>query len=211
MLTYRNTPPQGHTYSPAQRMFGRRTRTSLPTASGLLSPHMVDSEVVHQELLQRRARAKMQYDKHATTEHAPLRVGAYAYVKPPPHLRGKPWFYGIITDTPAPRSYAVQTPTGTVRRNRVQLRPAASPRLDVPTSVKACTYPLPMRMPPRPSLVVADGAGPEPRPTGNKDIRPSAQQLPKPIVRRMPDVKPQQEPIMTRSGRVVKRPSRLDL
>ena len=38
MLMYRNTPPQGHTYSPAQRMFSRRTTTTLPTAHQLLAP-----------------------------------------------------------------------------------------------------------------------------------------------------------------------------
>ena len=31
LLNYRNTPPKGHTYSPAQRMMSRRTRTTLPT------------------------------------------------------------------------------------------------------------------------------------------------------------------------------------
>ena len=38
LLNYRNTPPQGHTYSPAQRMLLRRIRTTLPTPNHLIKP-----------------------------------------------------------------------------------------------------------------------------------------------------------------------------
>ena len=38
ILLYRNTPPQGHTYSPAQRMFLGRTSTTLPSTDHLLAP-----------------------------------------------------------------------------------------------------------------------------------------------------------------------------
>ena len=38
LLNYRNTPLQGHTYSPAQPMLCRRTRTTLPTHSHLIKP-----------------------------------------------------------------------------------------------------------------------------------------------------------------------------
>ena len=45
LLLYRNTPPTGHTYSPAQRMFCRRTRSTLPTTDNLLNPQPVDVKV----------------------------------------------------------------------------------------------------------------------------------------------------------------------
>ena len=38
LLLYRNTPPAGHTYSPAQRMLCRRTRSTFPTSDNLLNP-----------------------------------------------------------------------------------------------------------------------------------------------------------------------------
>ena len=41
LLDFRNTPSEGMDSSPAQRLFSRRTRTSLPIASQLLQPQLV--------------------------------------------------------------------------------------------------------------------------------------------------------------------------
>ena len=41
LLDWRNIPSEGQDSSPAQRLFGRRTRTLLPTASELLKPKIV--------------------------------------------------------------------------------------------------------------------------------------------------------------------------
>ena len=41
LLDWRNTPTEGIQSSPAQRMFGRRTRTLLPTSRELLEPQLV--------------------------------------------------------------------------------------------------------------------------------------------------------------------------
>ena len=38
LLNIRNTPPEGMTTSPAQRLFGRRTKTLLPTTNNQLKP-----------------------------------------------------------------------------------------------------------------------------------------------------------------------------
>ena len=38
VLDYRNTPTEGTTTSPAQRLFNRRTKTRLPTSRSLLLP-----------------------------------------------------------------------------------------------------------------------------------------------------------------------------
>lgn len=46
MLIYRNTPPQDHTSSPAQRMLLWRTRTTLPTTDQLLTPTMLNFRIV---------------------------------------------------------------------------------------------------------------------------------------------------------------------
>ena len=46
MLHYRNTPPKGHTYSPAQRMLLRRARTTLPTSMEAIAPQLISYETV---------------------------------------------------------------------------------------------------------------------------------------------------------------------
>jgi len=139
MLHYRNTPPKGHTYSPAQRMLLRRTRTTLPTSVEALAPSLVAYTTVMQDMEAKRKSSKLHYDQQAQ-EHTQLAVGSWAYAKPPPNSRGDPWSYGIITDMDRQRSYTLHTPSGTIRRNRVHIRPAVSPHpgsgdTDMPHSV----------------------------------------------------------------------------
>ena len=83
MLNYRNTPPQGHTYSPAQRMFLRRTRTTLPTTDQLLAPDMINFRIFEEEILKKRRDSKAHYDKSANVEQRPINIGNYAYAKTP--------------------------------------------------------------------------------------------------------------------------------
>jgi len=45
ILDYRNTPKQGMTTSPAQRLMSRRTKTLLPTTLSLLLPRTINLEV----------------------------------------------------------------------------------------------------------------------------------------------------------------------
>ena len=128
LLNYRNTPPCGHSFSPSQRLFNRRTRTTVPTSNSALIPTIIPPDVVHNEIMAKRASAKMQYDKQCTGNHVPLTVGDHVYVKPPPAKRGQPWSYGLVQENPAPRSYVIMRPDGqTVRRNRIHLHPAQSP------------------------------------------------------------------------------------
>ena len=117
MLHYRNTPPKGHTYSPAQRMLLRRTRTTLPTAAGALTPQLISYKTVIQDINAKRVATKQLQDKSAGSEHSKLDVGSYAYAKPPPNRRGGPWSYGVVTNVDRQRSYTLQTPSGTIRRN----------------------------------------------------------------------------------------------
>ena len=51
---YHNTPQAGHTYSPAQRMMGRRTKSALPIAEILLKPQFIDPEKVIKEIREKR-------------------------------------------------------------------------------------------------------------------------------------------------------------
>ena len=52
LLAWRNTPSEGLESSPAQRMFGGRTRTLIPMTSELLKPKIVED--VQGKLLKRK-------------------------------------------------------------------------------------------------------------------------------------------------------------
>ena len=153
MLTYRNTPPQGHSYSPAQRMLSRRTRTLLPTSDLLLNPLMVDNGTVVQEIKGKRSMSKAQYDKTAGPGLESIDIGTHVYAKPPPTKRGKPWAYGKVIAMDSPRSYTLQGPTGAIRRNRVHVRPAVAPppRPNPTAGQPVGIFPQPTYVPPSPS------------------------------------------------------------
>ena len=66
LLDWRNTPSEGMSSSPAQRMFGRRTRTLLPTSSLLLKPKI--QEDVKEKLIKQKwfkARVEDQVDNRS--------------------------------------------------------------------------------------------------------------------------------------------------
>ena len=63
LLAYRNTPQQGYTYSPAQRLMSRRLQDIIFTAPSQLRPRPPPSTLVVQDIGNRRKRSKMYYDK----------------------------------------------------------------------------------------------------------------------------------------------------
>ena len=127
LLNYRNTPQQGHLYSPAQRMMNRRTKTLLPTSKAALVPSPVDIANTQQQIIDKRKAAKEIYDRQAGPVHNKLELGTYAYAKPPPQKRGQQWTYGQVIEKDE-TSYTMKTPNNrTIRRNRVHIRPAAAP------------------------------------------------------------------------------------
>ncbi|XP_068715604.1 uncharacterized protein [Montipora foliosa] len=207
---YRNTPSQGHTYLPAQRMFLRRTRTTLPTTDHLLAPAMINFSVVKEDILTKRHDSKAYYDKSADVEHKPVKVGSYAYAKPPPRHHGKPWIYGEVIKKDNERSYTIRIPHGTtIRRNQVQLKPAAPPPpfIQPQTAVNQITMDTP---------VYPTSA---PNPSKQAEVNPQGKQQ----TREQPNTKaeaipePEPEPMavsswllrLTRSWRIFKPPERL--
>ena len=106
-LIYRNTPPQGHTYSPAQRMFLRHAKTTLPTTDQLLSPTMINFRFDEEEILKKRRDCKAYYERSGTVEQRPLNISTYAYAKPPPRQQGKPWIHGEVIKQDNSRSYTI--------------------------------------------------------------------------------------------------------
>ena len=73
LLHLRNTPKTTDTGSPAQRLFGRRVRTKLPTSRKLLQPQVQDPSAVQKMLLKKRDTAKMYYNR-GTGPLPPLKV-----------------------------------------------------------------------------------------------------------------------------------------
>ena len=63
LLRHRNTPPQGHSFSPVQRCFGRRTQHILPAAKATMTPGSHYSRIVQGEIAERRGSSKAYYDK----------------------------------------------------------------------------------------------------------------------------------------------------
>ena len=126
LLNIRNTPPRG--LYPAQRLMGRRTRSTLPISAELLKPEPPEPLTVCSEITRRKEASKAQYDKHAKPDLLPLPLGSHVYAKPRPSQWGTPWIYGQVVDNPSPRSYSVDKGNLVLRRNRIQLRQAAHPQ-----------------------------------------------------------------------------------
>ena len=124
LLAYRNTPQQGHAYSPAQRLMSRRLRDLIPMATSQLRPQTASPRVVVQDIVGRRQRSKMQYDKKASTLQREFSPGEKVFVKPNPKNKHKPWIYGEVVGNPAPRACLLSTPLGPIRRNHSQIRKA---------------------------------------------------------------------------------------
>ena len=118
LLDWRNTPTERIGSSPAQRLFGRRTKTLLPTSSRLLVPETVRQ--VPSKLVDRQQKQATYYNRTAQ-DLKQLSVGDNVYMAPAP---GKhKWIPGVITSCLGNRSYLVRTDSaGTYRRNRRHLR-----------------------------------------------------------------------------------------
>ena len=72
LLDQRNTPPQGMTYSPAQRFLCRRTKPILPVSESFLIQSVPPVAVVCDEHLGRRVKAKAYYNKTAGKDRTTL-------------------------------------------------------------------------------------------------------------------------------------------
>ena len=151
MLEVRNTPTQGAGSSPSQRILNRRTKTLLPMTQNLLRPrgeqeHEYDKlKIKHSQTLQasnynRRARDLPILEEGDRVRLKPFRLGQ------------KEWSKGTVVARLDERSYDVQTPTGTYRRNRVHIRDNKARHEAVPPArviVDEQQSQLPVEMPPQ--------------------------------------------------------------
>ncbi|UYV83042.1 K02A2.6-like [Cordylochernes scorpioides] len=115
LMEYRATP-LANGLSPAELLFGRKIRTMVPCTSSSLTPKTVDQSKLRGEEEQRKMAQKTAFDRrHATTKKAELIAGEKVWVK---DLRA---WGSVLEKASAPRSYIVETPVGTYRRNSLLL------------------------------------------------------------------------------------------
>ena len=132
LLDWRNTPTEGFDSSPMQRLFGRRTKTLLPTSRRLLKPQTVRG--VQAGLYSRKAKQALYYN-HGTKELDPLQAGdSVRFRLPGQPGKGTRWSKAKVEAQVDVRSYRVRTENGRLyRRNRKQLRASREPTgLEVP-------------------------------------------------------------------------------
>ncbi|UYV78302.1 K02A2.6-like, partial [Cordylochernes scorpioides] len=115
LMEYRATP-LANGLSPAELLFGRKIRTMVPCTSLSLTPKTVDQSKLRGEEEQRKMAQKTAFDRrHAATKKAELIVGEKVWVEDP-----RAWG-SVLEKASAPRSYIVETPVGTYRRNSLLL------------------------------------------------------------------------------------------
>ncbi|UYV66350.1 K02A2.6-like, partial [Cordylochernes scorpioides] len=116
LLEYRSTPLENG-YSPAELLMGRKLRTTLTIAPENLNPRFVDSQTLKRKEGRRRKDMKSRYDRRCgATDMEELSEGDTVWIT---DMR----IWGIVKKKAStPRSYRVDTPVGTLRRNRFHLR-----------------------------------------------------------------------------------------
>ena len=187
LLAWRNTPSESVNSAPAQRIFGRRTKTRIPTSVQLLKPQLpVD---VEQKLRKNKAKQSLYYDR-GSKELNDLQPGDVVRIQPPRGIgRRKPWTKARVGEKVDIRSYEVRTEDGRVlRRNRRHLRltkEANTPDNEavVPSQTSQASTTTTVQQPPP---AAAARATPQP----HQEVRSRQTQ--------------NQVPYATRSGRVVK-------
>ena len=120
VLEWRNTPTTNSNCSPTQKLFSRRTRSSIPTKDQLLEPKVVTD--VPSSVVKRHLEAKKFYDKGAKSLPE-LYPGEPVKVKPV-QAKDKTWSSGVCVDQVSPRSYKVKVGGNIYRRNRIHLKSA---------------------------------------------------------------------------------------
>ena len=176
LLDFRNTPTEGLGTSPAQRLFGLRTKTLLPTAGSLLNQADPNAGKTAQLLQARKDRQSFYYNNCSKTLQ-PLEKGDVVPIQPIGIKKGQRWTQATVEGPAGVRSYQVTTEDGRVyRRNRRHLRLSAEtprpPLSDAETDNPEPGPFLPLQagqLPPEPGVLQAVVEAP-PAPTAQDDV-----------------------------------------
>ena len=98
----------------------RKLRDIIPAIPPQLKPRSIDSSAVQEDIMKRREKSKIQYDRKASQTIKGFDKEDCVWVKP--RQENKPWIYGKVIEKPDERSCVVQTPVGLMRRNRKHIR-----------------------------------------------------------------------------------------
>lgn len=166
LLAWRNTPAEQLGPSPAQIMFGRRTRTHLPATSSLLaSPH---DAIAHDELVAAKARQAAYYNRGAH-ERPPLAVGDTVRTR---WDKGDEWRKARVVEVLPHRSYNVQFDDGSTRRRTSKhVRFTREPPLIIRDELDTPSTAARPRPAPRDDTVAAGGARPKKPAGGHGSLR----------------------------------------
>ena len=121
MLCLRSTPIDSQLPSPAELLYQRKLQANLPIR---VENQIPDRDRIAQHLMEHQQSMKYYYDRNAH-DISPLTTGQPVRIQ---DQATKKWLPGtVICTRPEPRSYEVQTQSGSIlRRNRRHLRPANS-------------------------------------------------------------------------------------
>ena len=198
LLGVRNTPQTIHKTSPAQRLLNRRTKSTLPVSEKLLRPK-INKKV--DERIRKRQETQKKYHDRGAKELSTFRLGEMVRLQPT-HGNEKKWKRGKILRQVGIRSYEVQCKVYTYTRNRKFLRPSRA------TTFSDDKY-SDEEEPDRPGTESAVPTPPTPE-TNDDDAHPT-------ILAKGHIAEPNRgatgtnDATRTRSGRVVKQPSRLGI
>ncbi len=121
LLEYRNTPISGMQYAPAQLAMSRLLRSRIPVTHAALKPVVVLD--AHKQLVDRQAKYKQHYDKHA---HSLPELNSGDIIRVRRNQRWEPGF--VEAQHASPRSYVIRTENGgRLRRNRRHLMKTNEP------------------------------------------------------------------------------------
>ena len=116
LLNYRDTPLHNG-YSPAKLSMGRKLRTRVPCHPDELKPKTPDYDHLRKKEREYRTKMKLNYDRrHRVVDGEQLSPGDRVWI---PDLKAEGT---VMEEHAAPRSVAIQSPNGQVRRNRRMTR-----------------------------------------------------------------------------------------